>query len=199
MSRDKAASSSGPFRMSAMFNKKQPEDTFLARKDQSIGFADKMRTGAAFSLAFDKDFKPFNIPVDLVCLKRTDEMTGMEYIELSRGRANAPSYGCTEGYSIRLPDPLEAKASGQRVGIKIAARGEGGRRSRFAVAYSTNEVGNSGWLWFTATSDWSIYTMEYNVPAMRDGNGDFIGLLPDQEGSPGTEFSYLSVAIQASR
>jgi hypothetical protein len=30
---------------------------------------------------------------------------------------------------------------------------------------------------------------------MKNGNGDFVGILPDREGRSGTEFCYLSVNI----
>ncbi len=121
------------------------------------------------------------------------EGDGHTYMRLCNGSQNAGSQGITGGYSIRLPDAVEAEASGHRVTIKIAARAANVTRSRFALAYSTNEVGNSGWRWFDAAKEWSVYAVEWDVPTMRKGNGDFIGILPDVLGKPGTEFGFLAV------
>jgi FkbM family methyltransferase len=37
--------------------------------------------------------------------------------------------------------------------------------------------------------------MEYAVPVMKNGQGDFVGILPDAEGQPGTDFYYLSINV----
>ena len=85
--------------------------------------------------------------------------------------------GLTSGFSFPLPAEFEQGASGQTVTIEIASRIAGG--GTFAVAYSTNEVGNSGWQDMTATSEYTIQSVQYNVPALRNGSGDFLGIAPD--------------------
>lgn len=149
---------------------------------------------ATFFCAFRKDFKPFYIPAAMRSLNGMTE-SGVEYLQLSNGDVAANSHGSTGGYSIRLPDSVEAQASGHHIVMKIVARAANASASRFALAYSTNDVGNTGWKWFTSTINWSIYTMEWDVPVMKNGNGDFLGILPNVDGSPGTEFCYLAIAV----
>lgn len=117
------------------------------------------------------------------------------YIALVNGKPDATSGGKTGGYSILLPYEVEAAASGHHISVRVIARAAGGDHSRFAVAYSTNEVGNSGWRWFDVGAEWAIHTMEYDVNVMKEGRGDFVGILPDSEGNPGTELCYLAISI----
>jgi hypothetical protein len=55
----------------------------------------------------------------------------------------------------------------------------------FAVAYSTNDVGNSGWRSFPLTDKLADYSFTYSVPKMKAGNSDYIGILPDLLGAGG--------------
>lgn len=153
-----------------------------------------LRSCNARSAAYFHPFEissAFRIPPGIICSNYIDERTGTVHISLANGKPNAASTGQTEGYSIRLPDTIEAAASGHRVSVSVVARAAGAAQSRFALAYSTNDVGNSGWRWQGAGPEWSVFTMEYTVPAMKNGNGDFVGILPDMEGQTGTEFCYL--------
>ena len=160
---------------------------------------EELRSRIAGSAAYFHPFEigsvPFRIAAGMICSNYTDERSGTGYISLANGKTNATSHGMTEGYSIRLPDTIEAAASRNRVSVNVVARAAGSAQSRFALAYSTNEVGNSGWRWQDAGPEWSVFTMEYDVPVMKKGNGDFVGILPDTDGRPGTEFCYLSVNI----
>jgi len=155
----------------------------------------RIERGAAYAQAFDGAFKPYQIPAGMICLSHADAATGLAYLRLAEGRADAPSMNQTGGYSVRLPDSIEAAASGRRVAISVIARAAGARHSRFALAYSTNDVGNSGWRWQDAGPDWAIHTMEYDVPAMNNGNGDFLGVLPDVAGQAGVEICCVAVRI----
>ncbi len=150
---------------------------------------------AAYFHAFDAGSVPYRMPTDMICSSHTDEHSGTGYISLANGKSDAASNGPTGGYSIRLPDSLEAAASGRSVSVKVVARAVGGAQSRFALAYSTNEVGNSGWRWQSAGPEWAVFAMKFAVPVMKNGRGDFIGILPDTEGRPGTEFCYLAVEV----
>jgi len=155
----------------------------------------RMAESAAYFHPFDAGSVPFRIAADMNCSNYTDEQTGTAYIRLANGKPDAASTQATEGYSVRLPDNVEAAANGCLVSVNVVARAAGGAQSRFALAYSTNEVGNSGWRWQEAGSEWSVFTMEYFVPVMIKGNGDFVGILPEADGGSGTEFCYLSVDI----
>jgi hypothetical protein len=156
-----------------------------------------LRSGIARSAAYFHSFElnsvPFRIAEGVICSSHTDEKTGTAYISLSNGKPDALSSGATDGYSIKLPDSVEAAASGSLVSVNVIARAAGAAQSRFALAYSTNDVGNSGWRWQHAGPEWSVFTIEYKVPVMKKGNGDFVGILPDAKDGTGTEFCYLSV------
>jgi hypothetical protein len=174
-----------------------------AEPAKSENLLDALRSRIARSAAYFHPFEissvPFRIAAGMICSNRIDEKTGTGYISLANGKTDAASHGPIEGYSIRLPDTIEAAASGRLVSVNVVARAAGSAQSRFALAYSTNEVGNSGWRFQSAGPEWSVFTMEYDVPVMKKGNSDFVGILPDSEGRPGTEFCYLSVNITEHR
>jgi hypothetical protein len=89
------------------------------------------------------------------------------------------SGGRTNGISVELPEAIEAQASGRAVQVTVVAKQAGDTRQRFAVAYSTNGVGNSGWRKFRASKQFQEYSFVYDVPPQKRGNGDFLGILPD--------------------
>lgn len=49
---------------------------------------------------------------------------------------------------------------------------KGSHTDKFGVAYSTAQLGNSGWHVFDATSKYMVYSFEYSVPKMKKANGD---------------------------
>jgi hypothetical protein len=50
------------------------------------------------------------------------------------------------------------------------------------AAYSTAEVGNSGWKKFELTNELKEYSFNYQVPKIKKGGVDFIGFNSDIEG-----------------
>jgi hypothetical protein len=155
----------------------------------------KISEGAAYVHDCGPESQPFAIGAGLTSSRGVDEVSGLAYIRLANGSPGAASYGATGGYSLRVPDAVEAAASGQSVSVSVVARAANRDHAKFALAYSTNEVGNSGWRWLTAAAQWSICRMDYEVPVMKNGHGDFIGLLPDSEGKPGVEICGLAVHV----
>ncbi|SFM05706.1 hypothetical protein [Nitrosomonas communis] len=135
------------------------------------------------------------IPAGMSCVSYASTNGEVGYVTLVNGNPKALPSGVTGGYSIRLPDQVETAASGHHITVHAIARASGSNQSHFSIAYSTNDVGNSGWRKFIAGPEWSIHTMEYDVPVMKEGRGDFIGILPDSEGNPGTELCYLAINI----
>lgn len=79
------------------------------------------------------------------------------------------------GVSIRLSRALEEAFSEKQVTIKIRAAGvrDG---AEVGVAYSTSEVGNSGWRKFALTTEFQNFSFDYFVPKLKNGLGDFIGI-----------------------
>jgi len=86
-------------------------------------------------------------------------------------------------YTI-LSKKYEEAFSGQLVIVTVVARkADENGTEKFAVAYSTNEVGNSGWQHFDATSNFESYSFEYNVPAINKGLSDYVAIWPDVSGN----------------
>jgi hypothetical protein len=164
----------------------------------SISLADQLYAeiaqGAAFLYAFETGDAAI-APAGMISSSHASTDGNPGYIRLANGNPDAVSGGHTDGYSIRLPGEIEAAASDHHIVVNIIARTAGNDQSRFAVAYSTNEVGNSGWRWFNAGAEWSVHTMEYDVPVMKNGNDDFVGILVEGKDHPGTEFCYLAITI----
>jgi hypothetical protein len=154
----------------------------------------ELASKAAYFQDFPSDAPPFAIPTGMMAAVKTDE-TGVEYLALAHGDAAAPPNGSTGGYSVRVPDAVESAASGNRVIVRVTARTAGDGGGRFALAYSTNEVGNSGWRWFTTGPDWATYTLQYDVAPMIMGNGDYIGILPQPAGEFGVDLGCISVEV----
>jgi hypothetical protein len=121
---------------------------------------------------------------------------GKTVLRLSRSHLADPpqSAGSTWGYRIRLPDSIEAAASGKRVRVTVNARAVGETKTaRFSLCYFTNEVGNSDWRKFTVGDQFEPTTFEYDVPPMKNGNGDFVDILP--ESGSGVEVTMLRVEV----
>ncbi len=100
------------------------------------------------------------------------------------------------GVTVELGEAIEAAASGKTVQVIIRGRMAGGvESSPVDVAYSTAEVGNSGWQRLTFSDEMSAQMFEYSVPEMNQGRGDFLGILPDPENA-GNVFALHGVAFK---
>lgn len=107
-------------------------------------------------------------------------------VQLAGVQSNATSSG-PPGIYLRLPDQFEKAASAHKVRVTVFARHPADApNASFAIAYSTNEVGNSGWQKFTLTDQLARYSFIFAVPAMVKGLGDYIGILPDPSGAKGS-------------
>lgn len=100
-----------------------------------------------------------------------------DHVELSGYVADA-SPGGRPGVWLQLPELVEKRASGKMVLVKVVVRM---RRTPgpIALAYSTADVGNSGWIAKGVGTEFEVVSFAYEVPEMRKGRGDFIGILPD--------------------
>lgn len=87
---------------------------------------------------------------------------------------DAESTGWTGGVSVRLSPAHEAAASGHTVKVTVRAFSPD-PGAILGVAYSTAEVGNSGWQQFPLTTAPADYVIGFDVRPMRQGNGDFVG------------------------
>jgi hypothetical protein len=102
------------------------------------------------------------------------EAGGAAAAEISGVSADADSRGRTTGVSFRLPDAFETQASGANVRVTVRALSPTAG-DRLGVAYSTAEVGNSGWRNFELTQTAADYFFDYQVPPLAEGNGDYLG------------------------
>lgn len=93
--------------------------------------------------------------------------------------AEAPSGGRTGGISFATGTETEDAASGKTIRVEIDATGN----ATFRVAYSTSDVGNSLWKTFTATPNSQTFSFIYAVPLKNNGNNDFVGIIPDTDGT----------------
>ena len=105
-------------------------------------------------------------------------------LKLAGGDRSGASDGVTAGFVIRVRDAFEREASEHAVRVRVLARSTDAAPTRLAVAYSTNEVGNSGWRWRDVGPSWEVCEITYDVPKRKNGNGDYIGLMPAEWARP---------------
>ena len=116
-------------------------------------------------------------------------------IRLSGVSTDTPPLG-KPGIYLGLPEAVEKAMSGVKVKVTVVARAATGSTNRsFALAYSTNEVGNSGWRKFALSSELQPYSFTYQVGEMVSGLGDFIGLLPSPDEDNGA-VEVASIAVE---
>lgn len=98
---------------------------------------------------------------------------------------NAPkSAGKTQGAYVMIPNPQAMEQSGKTVQVTLeAAKAKENGAAEFAVAFSTADVGNSGWKKFTPTENFAPYTFEYKVRKCKKCNENFIGVWADTKGA----------------
>lgn len=172
-----------------------------AASEELCGHYQKIRTkatgGADFVFEPSEGMMVFRrlFPEFGQCVISTDH-DGVVYLRLAGSPVDAVPEGHTGGFSLQVPDSFEHTASGKGILIRIIARaGAQADVARFALAYSTNEVGNSGWRWFEAQRQWSLFETFYSVPPMKAGNGDFIGILPAGAGFPAIDISCVAALV----
>ena len=75
------------------------------------------------------------------------------------------SAGLTGANPLNIAHDIETKLRGNKIKVTAVIKTlKGNPSEEFAVAYSTNMNGNSGWLKFTPTTSLKPYSMEYTVP-----------------------------------
>lgn len=107
------------------------------------------------------------------------------------------SGGKTGGAFIEIDSKIEKIVSGKNVTIEIEVSSVGNKLfHQFAVAYSTNAIGNSGWRKFPIIRGKNKYRFEYLVP--KDPNAgkkyDYVGILSDFSGI-GTTITFNSLNV----
>lgn len=101
-----------------------------------------------------------------------------DVVTLSGQDTLSDTRGETSGASIRLSKELEQSVSEKSVTISIVGRSTSDDATKLKVAYSTNEVGNSGWKTLTFSEEFTVQSFTYDVPKLSKGKGDFVGMSP---------------------
>lgn len=114
-------------------------------------------------------------------------------LRLSGSTDNIYSAGRTGGIAFRLPDAVEEEASGRTIRVHILAAPVEGTSADIEVAYSTNEVGNSGWREMTIGDGPGM--LRYAVSEIVEGKGDFVGIMPDPS-STGQAIDLFALSIE---
>jgi hypothetical protein len=115
--------------------------------------------------------------------QNTDSYSGT-YAGLFTSTNTAPASSGTTGEPyITIPEEIALAFAGKRIKVSIIAKQPAsGASSEFAVAYSTSDVGNSLWHYFTPTTSWQVFTFTYDVPEPNSGGTDFLGIWGDTSG-----------------
>lgn len=119
-------------------------------------------------------------------------LEGEDWLTISGALDQPKSSGKTNGVSFEMPAGLEEQVSGKRINIHIVTSADA--EGEAFLAYSTNEVGNSGWMSFPVTTADSVATLQYRVREMREGRGDFIGIDPN-----GRSLTIKAIVVEIAR
>ena len=90
--------------------------------------------------------------------------------------------GTVGGIGAQIPAHAALYFGGKRIKVRLWAKTDDACTG-FEVAYSTSNVGNSGWTAFTPTSAWAPYEFTYDVPAPTSSGADYIGIQSEIDGS----------------
>jgi len=103
--------------------------------------------------------------------------------------------GSTDGASVEIKPPLATDLAGKRIRVTISARApDEGTPVPFAAAYSSANVGTSGWIVFTPTKEFDDYAFEYQVPATV-GTAQYVGVWSDISGR-GAPLAVRTISIR---
>lgn len=115
------------------------------------------------------------------------------YLLLTGGVDGGISGNRTSGAYLEINPEQEAEISGQTIKVSVIAAASGSLPATLALAYSTGEVGNSGWQKFDLTSEWAEYSFEYSVNPLKRGGLDFLGMMVTE--GDGATISELGIDI----
>ena len=87
--------------------------------------------------------------------------------------------GGRPGIFVALGKKFEEAASGDTVKVTVTIEAE--NPGLFSAAYSTADVGNSGWQSMQVRKGENSLSFNYAVPKLKKGNDDYVGVLPDPE------------------
>lgn len=140
----------------------------INKKDSSKKATNEMKTEGIIIDASEKGYL-FRIPKDYKVSQLKDGIliSGIDTVN----RAG----GMTSGVSVNL-GRFENLASERNIEISVTGKAHNSNSSVIAIAYSTNDVGNSGWHEYSFKNEFKTYSFAYNVPKIKNGGGDYVGI-----------------------
>lgn len=109
---------------------------------------------------------------------------GMQSALLTSTASAPASSGATGVTHAPIPAGASAAFEGYEVTVRVAAvQPDASASTEFAVAYSTNGAGDSGWHRFTPTTSWQVFEFSYVVPEGGSGTTDHIAIWADTSGA----------------
>lgn len=92
------------------------------------------------------------------------------------GNVDGSAGGMTSGAAFVLGPELEEQIAGHAVRVKVLARSDV-EGAKLLAAYSTNEVGNSGWQEYDLSSSFEEYSFPMKIQPTNKGRNDYLGLM----------------------
>jgi hypothetical protein len=133
---------------------------------------------------------PASVVLDLAAIKAVTGNTvtagsgpdGGRTVVIASTQQTPTAAGTTGGAYFAI-DPATSQAlSGHVVSIRVTARApQTSPSSRFAIAFSGNGLGDSGWITFVPTTDFKTYDLRVGLPAAV-GPTDYVGIWADVYG-----------------
>lgn len=114
----------------------------------------------------------------------TDAYSGSRAALITSTATVPVSSGTTGAARIAIPEHIALSFAGKRIRVSLYAKKPASNASsQFAVAYSTNDTGSSGWQYFTPSTSWQRFEFIYDVPEPVSGGSDWLGVWADTSGS----------------
>ena len=162
----------------------------ILRTSSRVGLFNGFEDGA--------EFAEWSVPAGNTLASDADAFSGGKAGLIGYAGAGDPASDVfTGGVYLTIPTEIALAFAGRRVRVTVFAKKPAANAaSEFAVAYSTNETGNSGWIRFAPTTAWAAFSFLYVVPAPLFGGADFLGIWADTSNA-GKKTLIDHVVIQA--
>jgi len=145
----------------------------------------KIKGSTFFSNHFeDEDFDKWTEQTGSTVVQDSDAREGAKAGLFSSTNGSPSSGGDTDEAYITIPEAIALHFAGRRIRISFEAKQPASNpAAEAAVAYSTADTGNSGWMTFTPTASWQRFVFDYDVPEANNGGVDYLGIWGDTAGS----------------
>lgn len=171
----------------------EPPDYVLKADWNSDFFGDFYNTIVNDRLGFQNGMEPSEIidwvdnsgGADSITYITSDYYSGSSSALFTSTQSAPASSGVTGSIALEIPSNIAVnRLADTTIIVSVTAKQPtSGASSQFAIAYSTNDAGNSGWHTFTPTTTWQEYSFEYTVPTPNTGGTDWLGIWGDTSGT----------------